>query len=185
MVLTSVPSGLNFPCNLFSDLPKEIVETLGEEGPKIMNAENRCPHCNAELAANAPRGCARPACSKADWELRPAAAAGAIRHQGADFVPPTPAELAPHFPDLEILELVGRGGMGVVYKARQKRLDRLVALKILSPKIGQDPAFAERFAREARAMAMLSHPHIVAVYDFGQTVGEGLLLLPHGVCRRA
>ena len=89
----------------------------------------------------------------------------------AQYVPPTPAELAPHFPDLEILELVGRGGMGVVYKARQKRLDRLVALKILSPKIGQDPAFAERFAREARAMAMLSHPHIVAVYDFGQTDG--------------
>ena len=96
--------------------------------------------------------------------------------------------------------------MGVVYKARQKRLDRLVALKILSPKIGQDPAFAERFAREARAMAMLSHPHIVAVYDFGQTTlpspagrgpvsaisplpgegeGEGgLVLLPHGVRRR-
>ena len=82
---------------------------------------------------------------------------------------PTPAELAPYFPDLEILELLGRGGMGVVYKARQKRLDRLVALKILSPKVGQDPAFAERFAREARAMAMLNHPHIVAVYDFGQT----------------
>ena len=88
-------------------------------------------------------------------------------------MPPTPAELAPHFPDLEILELVGRGGMGMVYKARQKRLDRLVALKILSPKIGQDPAFAERFAREARAMAMLSHPHIVAVYDFGQTRRRG------------
>ena len=63
--------------------------------------------------------------------------------------------------------------MGVVYKARQKGLDRLVALKILSPKIGQDPAFAERFAREARAMAMLSHPHIVAVYDFGQTGERG------------
>ena len=86
---------------------------------------------------------------------------------------PRAAELAPYFPDLEILELVGRGGMGVVYKARQKRLDRLVALKILSPKIGQDPAFAERFAREARAMAMLSHPHIVAVYDFGQTPERG------------
>jgi serine/threonine protein kinase len=96
---------------------------------------------------------------------------GSDLSQSADFVPPTPAELAPHFPDLEILELVGRGGMGVVYKARQKRLDRLVALKILSPKIGQDPAFAERFAREARAMAMLSHPHIVAVYDFGQSDG--------------
>ena len=85
------------------------------------------------------------------------------------FVPPAPAELAPHFPELEILELVGRGGMGVVYKARQKRLGRFVALKILSPKIGQDPAFAERFTREAQAMGMLNHPHIVAVYDFGQT----------------
>jgi len=94
------------------------------------------------------------------------------------FVPPTPAELAPLFPELEILELLGRGGMGVVYKARQKRLDRFVALKILSPQIGQDPAFATRFLREARSMAMLNHPHIVAVYDFGQTAspllsGEG------------
>ena len=92
-----------------------------------------------------------------------------------------------HFPELEILELVGRGGMGVVYKARQKRLARFVALKILSPKIGQDPAFAERFTREAQAMAMLNHPHIVAVYDFGQTTspllpgadqGEGAANLP-------
>ena len=89
------------------------------------------------------------------------------------YEPPTPAELAPLFPELEIIELVGRGGMGVVYKARQKRLDRLVALKILSPAISREPAFAERFNREARALAMLSHPHIVAVYDFGQTVARG------------
>ena len=58
--------------------------------------------------------------------------------------------------------------MGVVYKARQKHLDRLVALKILAPWVGKDPAFAERFA-QARALAMLSHPNIVAVHDFGQT----------------
>ena len=82
-----------------------------------------------------------------------------------DCTPPTPAESAPQFPDLEILELLGRGGMGFVYKARQKRLDRFVALKILSPRIGKDPAFADRFAREAKAMAMLNHPHIVAVHD--------------------
>ncbi len=140
-----------------------------QEGPKLMDAENRCPACNAELAANAPRGLC-PACLlKGGLGTQ---TGGSNPSQGVDFVLPTPAELAPHFPDLEILELVGRGGMGVVYKARQKRLDRLVALKILSPKIGQDPAFAERFAREARAMAMLSHPHVVAVYDFGQTKGE-------------
>ena len=136
-----------------------------------MNAENRCSACNAELAANAPRGLC-PACLlKGGLGTQTGGTGGSDPSQTADFVPPTPAELAPHFPDLEILELVGRGGMGVVYKARQKSLDRLVALKILAPKIEQDPAFAERFAREARAMAMLSHPHVVAVHDFGQTDG--------------
>ncbi len=84
------------------------------------------------------------------------------------FTPPAPAELAADFPDLEILELIGRGGMGIVYKARQKQLGRTVALKILSPAVANDPAFAERFSREARALAMLNHPHIVAVYDFGR-----------------
>src|SRR5271157_4811998 len=132
-----------------------------------MTAENRCPACNAELAANAPRGLC-PACLlKGGLETQ--TGGGGNPSLAADFVPPTPAELAPLFPDLEILELVGRGGMGVVYKARQKRLQRPVALKILSSKIGQDPAFAARFEREARAMAMLNHPHIVAVYNFGQT----------------
>jgi serine/threonine protein kinase len=85
------------------------------------------------------------------------------------FVPPTPAELAEHFPQLQILELLGQGGMGAVYKARQPHLDRMVALKILPPEAGGDPAFAERFAREARALAKLSHPGIVAIHDFGRT----------------
>ncbi len=61
--------------------------------------------------------------------------------------------------------------MGVVYKARQRDLDRLVALKILPSATERDPAFAERFAREARALARLSHPNIVAVYESGQTAG--------------
>jgi serine/threonine protein kinase len=72
---------------------------------------------------------------------------------------------------LEILELLGQGGMGAVYKARQPKLDRFVALKILPP--GRDAAFAERFTREARALAKLSHPAIVAVHDFGQTGDPG------------
>jgi hypothetical protein len=110
-------------------------------------------------------------------ETQTAASHGESEPVDAAGQPPTPAELAGCFPDLEILDLVGRGGMGVVYKARQRRLDRLVALKILSPTIGRDPAFAARFAREARAMAMLNHPHVVAVYDSGQAAfsraGEG------------
>jgi hypothetical protein len=83
------------------------------------------------------------------------------------FVPPPIPELAPLFPQLEILELLGQGGMGAVYKARQIKLDRLVALKVLPPVVANDPSFAERFIREARTMARLNHPHIVAVHDFG------------------
>ena len=84
---------------------------------------------------------------------------------------PAPGDLAPLFPQLEIFELLGKGGMGAVYKARQPALDRLVALKILPPAVAADPAFAERFTREARALARINHPHIVGVYEFGQTQG--------------
>jgi serine/threonine protein kinase len=87
---------------------------------------------------------------------------------GEPFVPPTVAELAEKFPQLEIFELIGKGGMGAVYRARQRELDRVVALKILPPGIGDDPAFAERFAREARALAKLSHPNIVTLFEFGR-----------------
>jgi predicted Ser/Thr protein kinase len=133
----------------------------------------RCPQCGVEVLPDAPEGLCPGCLLKAGLRAGDPSSGGPPTTGGdrraESFVLPTPAELAPYFPDLEILELLGRGGMGVVYKARQKRLDRLVALKILSPKIAAEPAFAERFAREARAMAMLSHPHIVAVYDFGQT----------------
>ena len=87
------------------------------------------------------------------------------------FVPPALDKLAPLFPQLEILQLLGQGGMGAVYKARQTQLDRVVALKILPPGIGDDPAFAERFTREARALAKLNHPSIVTLYEFGQSDG--------------
>jgi tRNA A-37 threonylcarbamoyl transferase component Bud32 len=89
------------------------------------------------------------------------------------FVPPRPEELTGQFPHLEIIELLGQGGMGAVYKARQKQLDRLVAIKILPPEVEQQAAFAERFTREARSLARLNHPYIVTVYDFGRTA-EGL-----------
>jgi serine/threonine protein kinase len=93
------------------------------------------------------------------------------------FAPPTVAELAPLFPQLEILELIGKGGMGAVYKARQKQLDRIVALKILPPGIGDDPTFAERFAREAKALAKLNHPNIVTLYEFGNASGQFYFLM--------
>ena len=85
--------------------------------------------------------------------------------------PPKPAELADAFPDLEVISLLGQGGMGYVYKARQRGLDRLVALKLLQCAISNNPQFSERFAREARAMAKLSHPGIVMVHDSGMVGG--------------
>ena len=96
---------------------------------------------------------------------------------GATFTPPATADLATAFPDLEILGLLGQGGMGAVYKAVQKKLDRLVALKILPPEVAKDPSFAERFRREAKTLAQLNHPHIVTVHDFGQQGGYFYLLM--------
>jgi serine/threonine protein kinase len=91
--------------------------------------------------------------------------------------PLPPEQVAPHFPQLEILECLGRGGMGVVYKARQKTLNRFVALKLLAPERVQDPQFAERFTREAQALAALNHPNIITIYDFGQAGGFYYLLM--------
>ena len=101
------------------------------------------------------------------WGIQSPDATPTAAHAGPLPVPELP-ELAARFPNLEILELLGKGGMGAVYKARQKSLDRLVAVKILPPDVSDDPAFAERFTREAKALAKLNHPHIVGVHDFGK-----------------
>src|SRR5262249_24549221 len=87
------------------------------------------------------------------------------------FVPPTRAQLAAYFPQLEILELIGQGGMGAVYKARHAKTDRLVAVKILPPEVARDTGFMERFTREARSLARLNHPNIVTIFDFVESDG--------------
>lgn len=96
---------------------------------------------------------------------------------GVGFVPPSIEMLSKLFPQLEILGLLGKGGMGAVYKARQTQLNRLVALKILPPGVGAEPAFAERFTREAQALAQLNHPGIVTLYEFGQAAGMPYFLM--------
>jgi serine/threonine protein kinase len=124
---------------------------------------NKCPQCGTPLPSGALAGLC-PACL-----LKAGAAADtATDAKRPPFNPPGVAELAPLFPQLEILEFIGQGGMGAVYKVRQKELDRIVALKILPPGIGDDPAFAGRFAREAKALAKLNHPNIVTLYEFGR-----------------
>ena len=142
-----------------------------------MNAESTttCPKCGKSLPEDAPQG------------LCPACLAAAINFNtetvGAPGVCAAPAmspeELAPHFPQLEIIEFLGRGGMGVVYKARQKSLNRLVALKLLAPERADDAKFAERFEKEAHALAALNNPDIVTIYDFGQAAGFYFLLMEY------
>ena len=122
-----------------------------------------CPKCGKTLETDAPQGLCPTCLMKAAFTTAPGSTAGA-----ATMTPPTPTELSVDFPQLEILELLGQGGMGMVYKARQSQLDRFVALKILPKRDSNDPAFEERFAREARALAKLNHPNIVGVHDFGK-----------------
>jgi len=75
------------------------------------------------------------------------------------------------FPDYELLDRVGGGAMGTVFKARHKRLNRVVALKILKPSLARDKRYVDRLRREARIVASLSHPHIVTGYDLGEESG--------------
>ena len=131
-----------------------------------------CPQCGRAMASSSTQGLC-PACL-----LRQAAFESVAPGPGlAGFTPPAATELAELFPQFESLELLGRGGMGAVYKARQTSLDRFVALKILPAEANEDPAFGERFQREARALAQLSHPNIVGVHDFGQAGAYAYLVM--------
>ena len=131
-----------------------------------------CATCGKPLEASAPQGLC-PACL-----MQGAFPTGTDTTTAAPrFRPPTIEELAPKFPQLDLLGFIGQGGMGAVYRARQKELDRIVALKILPPDIGKDAAFTERFMREARALAKLNHPGIVTIYDFGRADGLYFFLM--------
>jgi serine/threonine protein kinase len=87
------------------------------------------------------------------------------------FLAPDIAQLAPLFPGYEIEFLIATGGMGAVYSAVQKSLDRTVAIKILPREFSKDAAFCASFEAEAKAMARLNHPNLISVYDFGEVDG--------------
>jgi serine/threonine protein kinase len=140
----------------------------------ITSSPAHCPRCGSALEGGTVDGLCATCLGALNFATETAL-------PGAAPVTPAPArtpeEIAPDFPQLEILACLGRGGMGVVYKARQKSLNRLVALKLLAPERADDPQFAARFEKEAQALAALNHPHIVAVYDFGKAGGFYFLLM--------
>jgi predicted Ser/Thr protein kinase len=129
----------------------------------------RCPVCGATPQAETET-------------LPPRAPEAGASSEAATLAPAGPPALVadrPTIPGYEIVEELGRGGMGVVFKAHHTRLDRSVALKVLPAEAGRDPAFAERFSREARALAKLNHPHIVGIYDFGQAGEQSYFVMEY------
>ncbi len=137
---------------------KESGDGLPQEG---MNTEIRCTQCGKSFHIDLIEGQFAGAC--------PRCIAGFIL-ETAPAAPNEPLPIKPGatFRGIEVQDVLGRGGMGVVYRARQLDLDRPVALKVMTPKYAADAEFAERFNREAKALATLSHPNIVQVYDFGR-----------------
>ncbi|SPE62815.1 putative Mitogen-activated protein kinase kinase [Verrucomicrobia bacterium] len=143
----------------------------------------KCGQCGGALPPGAPEGLCPRCLMVLNWSVPTETTNGETSQEGNPPTNPPPgpplpiAEVARLFPSLEILDFLGSGGMGSVYKARQPRLDRLVALKILLPEKQAEPRFGERFEREARALARLNHSNIVAVYDFGQVERSFYLLM--------
>ena len=131
-----------------------------------------CSSCGSVLDSSAPGGLC-PRCLLAGAMQPTEPVADAMRQP-----PPSIAEVGAAFPQLEIVALVGQGGMGWVFQARQPKLNRLVALKLLPASLAErDAAFAGRFEREGQLLARLHHPNIVAVHDSGAAGGFFYLLM--------
>ncbi len=136
------------------------------EGLEARDYEGICPPC---LAALAVEGDDAPVPSTVEDD-----AFAKARND------PPPLKRGGTFRGMEVLEVIGQGGMGVVYKARQIDLDRAVALKVLSPRLAAaDPEFPRRFAREAQALAALDHPNIVRVHEMGREADLCYLGMEH------
>src|SRR5437764_3237313 len=157
---------------------------LTDNSPAMSSVLRVCRKCGAEIFADAPEGLCTACLFETGLDLlaRPSVAAGErgsvenTETSDANAAPhvkkaPRPAKTLANFGDYELVEEIGRGGQGVVYRAHQKSLNRTVALKLIGLGHWATEAHLKRFRREAEAAASLEHPGIVPIHEVGEREG--------------
>lgn len=169
------------PCPPDSQLSAYLADALdGAQGATVEAHSHLCERCQSRLAELSGCGVHYPARTQPGWRVPSGLLAGlaAASDPGEVAVadPSDTAESLPTIPGLELLRELGRGGMGVVYEARDTALGRRVAVKLLRPEV-RDAGLVARFRREAEAVARLTHPNVVPIHAVGEWAGRPYLVL--------